>query len=168
MPTWTISPGPVDGPWVDEAIREYFTEVGARILGRPATDEELRTALADDPHHDLRPPHGEFLVARDESGEPLGYAGVRLLTAVPGTAEVKRMYVRPAGRGAGLGRGLLRAVEAAAQRLGATRIVLETNAELSEARSLYEAHGYRETVPYKASHDGADHWYAKTLAANPG
>ncbi|GAA2755491.1 GNAT family N-acetyltransferase [Actinopolymorpha rutila] len=168
MPTWTINPESVDGSWVDEAIREYFTEVGARILGRPATDDELRTALVDDPHHDLRPPHGEFLVARDEGGALLGYAGVRLLPAVPGAAELKRMYVRPAGRGAGVGRGLLLAVETTARRLGAARIVLETNDELSEARSLYEARGYHETVPYQASHDGADHWYAKPLAADPG
>ncbi|MFD2079635.1 hypothetical protein SAMN05421678_116161 [Actinopolymorpha cephalotaxi] len=55
-----------------------------------------------------------------------------------------------------------------ARKLGATRMVLETNKQLSEARSLYEAHGYRETQSYKASHDGADHWYARTLEADPG
>ncbi|MET9022796.1 GNAT family N-acetyltransferase [Actinopolymorpha sp. NPDC004070] len=168
MATWTINAEPVDGHWVDDAIRDYFAEVGVRILGRPATDEELRTALVADPHHDLRPPQGEFLVARDEVGALLGYAGVRLLPAVPGAAELKRMYVRPEGRGSGLGRGLLLAAEAAARKLGASRMVLETNKQLSEARALYEAHGYRETRSYKASHDGADHWYAKTLAADPG
>lgn len=55
-----------------------------------------------------------------------------------------------------------------ARKLGATRMVLETSKQLSEARSLYEAHGYREAQSYRASHDGADHWYAKTLEAVPG
>jgi GNAT superfamily N-acetyltransferase len=72
------------------------------------------------------------------------------------------MYVRPAGRGAGLGRGLLLAVEAAAKRLGAARIVCGTNTELTEARALYTRHGYAETAPYEG-HGKADHWYAKGL-----
>ncbi|MFF1258776.1 hypothetical protein OG813_08515 [Streptomyces sp. NBC_00081] len=42
------------------------------------------------------------------------------------------MYVRPAGRGAGLGRGLLLAVEESATRLGAARIVCETNTQPTE------------------------------------
>ncbi|GHH45437.1 hypothetical protein GCM10018773_34800 [Streptomyces candidus] len=96
------------------------------MLGRPVTETEIREALHADGHNDLAPPRGEFLVARDHQGNLLGYAGVRLLAGSPTTAELKRMYVRPAGRGAGLGRGLLRAVEASAQQLGASRIVCET------------------------------------------
>src|SRR4051794_15987913 len=116
MPTWTINAEPVTGTGIDEAMWQYFTEIGLRVLGRPATEAELREALDDDPHTDLRPPHGMFLVARDGDGELLGCAGVRLLAGVPATAELKRMYVRPAGRGAGLGRGLLLAVEASARK----------------------------------------------------
>jgi GNAT superfamily N-acetyltransferase len=162
MPTWTINAEPVTGTGVDEAMSQYFTEMGLRVLGRPVTEAELREVLNEDPHDDLSPPHGEFLVARDGSGKILGYAGVRLLTGVPATAELKRMYVQPVGRGAGLGRGLLLAVEAAAQKLGASRIVCETNTELTEARALYTAHGYEETAPYDG-HGKAEHWYAKAL-----
>lgn len=162
MPTWTIKPEPVAGGDVDEVMRQYFIEMGRRVLGRDVTEEDLRTVLAKDPHHDLGPPDGEFLVARDGSGEFLGCAGLRLLGGTPGVAEIKRMYVLPAGRGAGLGRGLLRAVEEAAGRLGATRIVCETNTQLAEARALYTRHGYRETMPYDG-HGKADHWYAKDL-----
>ncbi|MEO3752020.1 GNAT family N-acetyltransferase [Streptomyces sp. B6B3] len=162
VPTWTIGPEPVIGAAVDEVMREYFTEMGRRVLGRSATEAELRTVLAKDPHHDLSPPDGEFLVARGDRGELLGFAGLRLLGGTPKTAELKRMYVRPAGRGAGLGRGLLVAVEESARRLGAVRIVCETNTQLAEARALYTRYGYEETTPYEG-HGGADHWYAKTL-----
>lgn len=162
MPTWTIKAEPVNGAGVDEAMREYFTEMGWRVLGRPATKAELRFVLAEDPHHDLIPPNGVFLVARSGEDGLLGFAGLRLLAHIPETAELKRMYVRPAGRGAGLGRGLLLAAEASAKALGASRIVCETNSELTEARALYARHGYEETPPYEG--DGkADHWYAKAL-----
>jgi GNAT superfamily N-acetyltransferase len=162
MPTWTIKPEPVIGAAVDEVMRQYFMEMGRRVRGRSATEAELRTVLAKDPHHDLSPPDGEFLVARSDRGEFLGCAGLRLLGGTPKIAELKRMYVRPAGRGAGLGRGLLLAVEESARRLGATRIVCETNTQLTEARALYTRYGYEETLPYEG-HGRADHWYAKAL-----
>ncbi|MEK0099785.1 GNAT family N-acetyltransferase [Streptomyces sp. A475] len=98
--------------------------MGRRVLGRPGTEAELRAVLDEDPHHVLTPPDGEFLVARSGGGEFLGCAGLRLLRGTPETAELKRLYVRPAGRGAGLGRGLLLAVEQCAMRLGAVRRVV--------------------------------------------
>ncbi|MER7198517.1 GNAT family N-acetyltransferase [Streptomyces sp. CB01635] len=168
MPTWTIKAEPVLRAGVDEVMREYFTEMGRRVLGRSATDAELRAVLATDPHLTLSPPGGAFLVARNERGDFLGCAGVRLLDSPTATAELKRMYVRPAGRGSGLGRGLLRAVEETAERLGATRIVCETNSQLIEARALYSRHGYQEIEPYEG-HGKADHWFGKELpAAAPG
>lgn len=162
MRTWSIGPEPVTGEGVEEAIWEYAAEVGQRVWGRPATKAELQSHLDNDPHDDLAPPHGTFLVARADDGAVLGYVGVRLLSAGPATAEVKRMYVRPAGRGAGLGRGLLQAAEASARELGAARVVLETNTQLTEARAMYAAHGYEETAPYN-DHGAAEHWYAKAL-----
>ncbi|MEO3846111.1 GNAT family N-acetyltransferase [Streptomyces sp. B8F3] len=162
MAAWTIRPEPVTDTAVDPVMRQYFTEMGRRVLGRPATEAELRAVLANDPHRDLGPPDGEFLVARSGGGEFLGCAGVRLLGGSPKTAELKRMYVHPAGRGAGLGRSLLFAVEEAARRLGAVRIVCETNSQLTEARALYVRYGYEETAPYEG-HGKADHWYAKVL-----
>ncbi len=163
MPNWTIGAEPVTGEGIDDVMREYFTEMGRRVLGRPANEAELQAALAHDPHRDLAPPGGEFLVARGSAGEFLGCVGVRLLPGpTPVTAELKRMYVRPAGRGAGLGCGLLYAVEESARKLGAERIVCETNTQLTEARSLYLRYGFEETAPYEG-HGRADHWFAKAL-----
>jgi len=66
---------------------------------------------------------GTFLVARDD-GRAVGCGAVRLLDQA--TAEVKRMYVEPDQRGKGVGRAVLAGLEAAARRLGARRLVLET------------------------------------------
>ncbi len=162
MPTWTIGTASVLDTGVDEVMREYFSEMGRRVLGRSVTSEELRAVLAKDPHRDLSPPGGAFLIARSEEGEFLGCAGVRLMRGTAGTAELKRMYVRAAGRGAGVGRGLLLAAEETATRLGAVRIVCETNTQLIAARTLYSKHGYQETEPYEG-HGRADHWFAKSL-----
>ncbi|MFR9728896.1 GNAT family N-acetyltransferase [Saccharopolyspora sp. MS10] len=159
---WTIGAEPVAGADVEVALREYVAEVGRRVLGRPATEAEIAAVLARDPHGDLRPPRGALLVARGAAGGLLGCAGVRLLRALPGSAELKRLYVRPERRGAGLGRDLLLAAERTSRRLGASRIVLDTRAVLVEARALYAAHGYREIEPYDDQVD-AEHWYAKQL-----
>lgn len=162
MPLWTIKAEPVTGPEIDDVMWQYFSEIAQRVMGRPAADAELRRAMARDPHDSLAPPSGLFLVARDGAGVLVGCAGVRLLPAVPETAELKRMFVRPAGRGTGLGRGLLVAVEAAAHELGATHMVCETNSQLTEARALYTAHAYEEIPPYEG-HGRADHWFGKAL-----
>lgn len=162
MPTWTIDAEPVTGPEIADVMWQYFSEIAQRVMGRPAAEAELRWALARDPHDDLAPPSGRFLVARDRNGDLLGCTGVRLLSGVPRAAELKRMFVRPAGRGTGIGRGLLVAAETAAHELGATRMVCETNSQLTEARALYEAHAYEEIPPYEG-HGRADHWFAKDL-----
>jgi ribosomal protein S18 acetylase RimI-like enzyme len=59
-----------------------------------------------------------------------------------GVGEVKRMYVAPAFRGRGIARALLRALEAAAGRLGVAVLRLETGTRQPEAIGLYEAAGY--------------------------
>ena len=161
VPNWTIRAEPIGNPEITEVMREYIHELGRRVLGRDATATELSQALDSDSHRGLAPPHGEFLVARSHSGEFLGCVGVRLLPEAT-AAEIKRMFVHPAGRGAGLGRGLLLAAEQSARSLGATRAICETNTALAEARGLYVKNGYVETEPYEG--DGkAEHWYAKDL-----
>ena len=57
-------------------------------------------------------------------------------------AELKRMFVAPEARGAGVATALLAAAEATASDLGVTRLVLETGPRQPEAIALYEKHGY--------------------------
>jgi GNAT superfamily N-acetyltransferase len=58
------------------------------------------------------------------------------------TAEIKRMYVAPTSRGKRIGRRILLALERVAERLGASRIVLETGQRQPEALALYRRSGY--------------------------
>jgi GNAT superfamily N-acetyltransferase len=62
------------------------------------------------------------------------------------SAELKRMFVRPAARRRGLARRLLRDLEGQARSLGYERVVLETGAPQVEARELYLSEGYRQVT----------------------
>jgi GNAT superfamily N-acetyltransferase len=81
---------------------------------------------------------------------PVGHAALRRLDA---DLELKRMYVAPSHRGAGVGGALLAAAERAAARLGAPRIVLQTGDRQPGAVRLYEKCGYTRIPifgPYRA------------------
>ncbi len=82
---------------------------------------------------------GAFLVASLHD-IPIGCGAVRLLDAT--TAELKRMYVVPDGRGNGIGHQLLVALETEAHNLGARRLLLETGPRQAAALSLYARFGF--------------------------
>jgi GNAT superfamily N-acetyltransferase len=92
------------------------------------------------------PPRGAFFVLCVE-GEPVATGAWRLrgdveVFGTTATAEVKRMYVAPAGRGRGLARRMLAHLEATAHAAGAEAAVLETGIAQPEAIALYESSGY--------------------------
>ena len=82
---------------------------------------------------------GAFFIVSLE-GRPAGCGAVRLLDDT--TGELKRMYVAPEARGRGIGRLLLRALEAEARALGARRLVLETGVRQAAALALYRNAGF--------------------------
>ena len=86
-----------------------------------------------------------FLVAR-LTGSPIGCGAIRLL--VPGTGEVKRMYVVPDARGRGVGRQILQELEALAIKFGYERLRLETGLKQPAAIGLYESFGYHRVECY--------------------
>lgn len=93
----------------------------------------------------LLQPQVLFAVARDAQGRALG-CGAMVLG--PACAEVKRMFVSPAARGAGLGSKLLAFLEARAAASGCTRFMLETGHLQPEALSLYARSGYERCGPF--------------------
>ncbi|MFF3753750.1 GNAT family N-acetyltransferase [Streptomyces sp. NPDC002018] len=160
---WSVLPEPFAGPDATRLRRAYYAEVAGRYWGRPATTAEIDAGLAEepaDPAGRLAPPTGEFVVGR-YGGEALSCGGLRLLDA--DTAELTRVYVSPGVRGTGGGGALLAALERAASRLGAGRLVLDTRLDLVEARGLYAKHGFREIPAYGTPGPYSEIWYGKRL-----
>ncbi len=77
------------------------------------------------------------LVARDDSGCPLGFMGLVAPTAA-GPAQIPMLFIDPGQHGRGLGRAL---VELAAERYGL--LELEVNEQNPGARIFYEKLGFK-------------------------
>ena len=91
------------------------------------------------------PPRGVLLLA--ETGDSLaGCVAVRPIDAA--ICELKRLYVRSAYRGTGLGRRLTETALQAARDLGYTRIRLDTLPQMQAAQRLYEDLGFRDIPAY--------------------
>ena len=91
------------------------------------------------------PPAGCLILAL-RAHEYVGCIGVRRLSAE--VCEMKRLYVRGAVRGDGLGRRLAQAAIDAAQSIGYQRMVLDTLATMTAARVLYATLGFRPIPAY--------------------
>lgn len=94
---------------------------------------------------ELRAPGGAYYVGFVGT-EPVAGGGLRRLG--DGTAEIKRMYVRPEFRSRGLAAQLLRRLEDAATVLGYVSTRLDTGPKQVTAQRLYRAAGYTEIAPY--------------------
>jgi len=68
---------------------------------------------------------------------------------LPGASEIKRVYVRPDGRGPGAGRAICAGLIAQARDDGYARVLLDTGHTLREAIRLYEALGFRRRDAYQ-------------------
>jgi ribosomal protein S18 acetylase RimI-like enzyme len=126
------------------AARALFEEYGASLdvdLAFQGFAEELAALPGA-----YVPPSGALLLA-DLDGAIVGCAAVRALEG--DACELKRLYVRPAARGHGLGRTLTEAALAAARRLGYRRVRLDTLPTMTSAFALYQELGFHEIDPYR-------------------
>lgn len=128
-------------------MRALFLEYAGSLdvhLGYQGFDAEVATLPGD-----YAPPRGALLLAV-EDGASVGCVALRPLTW-PEAAELKRLYVAPAGRGRGVGERLTRAALDAAAAIGYRRICLDTLPSMVGAQRLYEALGFRDVEPYRYS-----------------
>ena len=89
-------------------------------------------------------PEGEFLVGTVD-GDVVATGGFLPRPDDPRAAEIRRMRVGPDHRRRGYAKALLAALERRGCERGFERAWLETNADLTAARRLYESMGYRRT-----------------------
>jgi ribosomal protein S18 acetylase RimI-like enzyme len=101
------------------------------------------------------------LLAR-EKGMAVGVVALKPLAV--GIAEVKRLYVVPQARGAGIGRVLAERAVAAASARGYERVRLDTHASsMSAAIALYRRLGFVEIPPYGPDLGGEIAFFEKKL-----
>jgi len=86
-----------------------------------------------------------FFIARYE-GAAAGCAGIKMFGSEYG--EVKRMYVRPARRGLGLGKLMLNHLAEYAREREVGVLRLETGIYQTEAIGLYERYGFQRRPPF--------------------
>jgi GNAT superfamily N-acetyltransferase len=133
-----------------EALREEVESRGAHN-GAARPDTSLAEAMRAD---------CDTLVAYVDS-EAVGTGALR--KREPGIAEIKRMYVVPERRGAGIAGKLLTELERRARRRGFESIRLDTHDRLSEATAMYERAGYRQIGDYNGN-PRSNRWFEKLLA----
>jgi putative acetyltransferase len=126
-----------------EILREY-----AQALGVDLCFQHFDQELANLPG-EYAPPRGALLLARAD-GEVAGCCALRPLDNAdyPNASEMKRLYVRNAFRGFGLGRQLAEAAMDAARQAGYACVLLDTLNDMEAARALYGDLGFQEIPPY--------------------
>lgn len=139
--------GPSDMAAVAELLRAYAAELAVDLApqGFAAELAGLPGAYA--------PPGGAILLAGTADMPAAGCICLRPLDESIG--EVKRLYVRPAARGAGIGRALVSGLIAIASRRGYRELKLDTLVGMQAAIDLYQSFGFRPIPPY-GSHPYAD------------
>jgi len=139
--TWQIQP--VEGEAALAIVRtlllEYWDSFGFTPCFQNFGDE-----LAGLPGA-YAPPGGRLALAKI-GGEPAGCIALRRVDAH--CAEAKRLFVRPAFRGLGLGRALLDWVMAEARAAGYREIVGDTMPVMHDALALYDRMGFKRAEPY--------------------
>jgi GNAT superfamily N-acetyltransferase len=135
---------PADRPERVAAARLLFEEYAASLdfdLEFQGWSEELAHLPGA-----YAPPGGALLLLL--VGEaPVGCVALRRLDVE--AAEMKRLYLRPEGRGQGRGAALVEAVLGEARRLGYRRVRLDTVPGMEAAQALYQRLGFQPIAPYR-------------------
>ena len=154
---------------IRELFWEYLQWANARVNEEFKVGFDIATLLEDDllDLDKFMPPKGRLLLGY--IGEAL--AGIACLKALaPSIAEVKRMYVRPGYRKAGLGRALLNRLLQEAQHSGYQLVRLDSAGFMKEAHQLYRSIGFKEIAAYEGSEipkDFQEHWVFMEMNLEP-
>ena len=126
-------------PIVKDLFQEYARELQVDLCFQGFEQE-----LAELPGKYMPPSGRLFLAVQD--GQPIGCVALRPLSQR--ICEMKRLYVRPTGRGHGLGRVLAQKAIVAGRKIGYTHMRLDTLGSMKEAIALYESLGFQRIEAY--------------------
>lgn len=152
-----------DTPALLDATRGIFREY-AESLAVDLCFQDFEAELAG-----LPGPYaasGGHLLLAHVDGKLAGCGAMRALTDVDyaNACEMKRLYVRPAFRGFGLGRLLAEALLDEARQAGYSVMLLDTLDDMEAARELYATLGFEEIPPYYFNPIAGAHYLKAELA----
>jgi ribosomal protein S18 acetylase RimI-like enzyme len=125
-------------------VRALFEEY-VSWLGFDLCFQNYDKELAELPG-DYAPPNGRLYLAV-ENDEAAGCIALRKIGE--GTCEMKRLYVRPAFRGSGLGRKLTETIIRDAREIGYARMRLDTlPGKMDRAIAMYHTLGFKKIERY--------------------
>jgi ribosomal protein S18 acetylase RimI-like enzyme len=137
----------VGSPEQIERIRELFLEY-EKSLGFSLCFQGFDQELAGLPG-DYVPPEGRLFLAEYEE-QVAGCVALHKLDA--SVCELKRLYLRPAFRGKGLGKALTERILAEARAIGYSKLRLDTvEPVMKDAVAMYRRMGFREIAPYRTN-----------------
>jgi putative acetyltransferase len=140
MPDLVHLSSPEEMPLVRKLFEEYAASLDIDLCFQDF-ERELETLPGG-----YAEPEGTIIVAF-AGGEPAGCVALRRIES--GTCEMKRLYVRPAHRGKGIGRDLAAAVIERAREIGYATLKLDTLQSMTEANALYLSLGFKECAAYR-------------------
>jgi putative acetyltransferase len=120
-------------------FQEYADDLGVDLCFQGFAEE-----LAQLPGS-YAPPHGRLLIAWVDD---FAAGCVALRQFSESICEMKRLFVRPAFRGRGIGKKLVDAIIREANEIGYTTMCLDTLPTLTAATQLYESVGFVRRAPY--------------------
>ena len=126
-------------------LREWFDFL-VNDCGIDMRYQSIEAELAELPGS-FGPPGGRIWLAYGDAGKAVGCVALRPIQD-DGVCELKRLYVRPAHRGAGAGRALTVQAIDEARAMGYRLMRLDTGTFLDASRRLYASLGFVETGPY--------------------
>ena len=150
MPEYRLAQTEKDRSAVRELLWEYLQWANARVNDEFGVNFDIEAMLAEDMETlDVYFPPSGRLVLVFEQGTPAGLGCLKKLR--DGIGEIKRMYVRPAFRGRGLGRGIVEALLSGAREIGYAKVRLDSARFMAAAHALYRSCGFQEIEPYDES-----------------